>query len=61
MNKLQQKYYLVSQKLELIIQDQDYDSPYWDYLLKLRKELSSKGFLLPSECKKIMNWTLTIY
>jgi len=61
MNKIQEKYYLASQKLELIIQDLDYDSPYWKYLTDLRVQLSTKGFLLPGDYKKVMGWTLTTY
>lgn len=61
MNKIQEKFYLASQKLELIIQDLDYDSPYWKYLINLRVQLSTKGFLLPSDYKKVMGWTLTVY
>jgi hypothetical protein len=43
-------------KVELIIQSLDYDSEYWNYLYELKGRLQNKGFLFPSEYKKLDSW-----
>lgn len=55
------KYWKVKYKLELLIQEQEWDSIYWSYLIDLKTRLEEKGFLYPSEYKKIYNWNLNIY
>ena len=60
-DELYDKYWKYRYKLELLIQDQDADSVYWKYIQELIQRLEEKGFLYPSEYKKIDNWKLTTY
>lgn len=43
-------------KVELIIQSLDADSEFWNYLTELKVRLNNKGFLFPSEYKKLDSW-----
>ena len=55
------KYWRTKQKIELLLQDQEWDSVYWNYLLSLKNKLETKGYLFPSEYKKIESWNLNIH
>ena len=54
--KLTEKKWKYLYKVELIIQSLDYDSEYWNYLTNLKGRLQNKGFLFPSEYKKLDGW-----
>lgn len=43
-------------RIEYIIQSLDGDSEFWTYLINLKIRLKEKGFLFPSEYKKLDNW-----
>lgn len=58
---IKDKYWKAKYKLNLLIQDQDAESIYWKYLIELQQKLEEKGFLYPSEYKKIDSWKLTTY
>ena len=58
---IKDKYWKTKYKLNLLIQDQDAESIYWKYLIELQQKLEEKGYLYPSEYKKIDSWKLTTY
>lgn len=55
-NSLTEKKWKYLYKIELIIQSLDGDSELWNYLTNLKIRLQDKGFLFPSEYKKLDKW-----
>jgi len=57
-NKLKETKWKYLSKIELIIQSLDSESEFWNYLIGLKIRLTEKGFLFPSEYKKLDNWNV---
>ena len=55
-DKLKERFWKAEYQLRVIIQSLDEDSVYFKYLLELQQRLLNKGFLYPSEYKKLNNW-----
>lgn len=53
---LKTKKYQTEYKLRILLQEINPDSEFWNYLYELYNRLLEKGWLFPSEYKKVEQW-----